>query len=125
MNKIILFYKYIAIEYPKQIMKWQREICQNLGLMGRILISHEGINGTLGGSVENLDEYIKIMSTHELFKNIDFKESAGEVESFPRLSVKVRDEAEVSATMSMLSFLRPVSLDSHPATTSNIAITEA
>src|SRR5436189_74799 len=58
MNKIILFYKYIAIEYPKQIMKWQREICQNLGLMGRILISHEGINGTLGGSVENLDENI-------------------------------------------------------------------
>src|SRR6266404_2590504 len=93
MNKIILFYKYIAIEYPKQIMKWQREICQNLGLTGRILISHEGINGTLGGSVENLDEYIKTMSTHELFGNIDFKESAGGVESFPRLSVKVRDEA--------------------------------
>jgi len=93
MNKIILFYKYIAIEYPKQVMKWQHEICQNLNLMGRILISHEGINGTLGGSMENLDEYKKIMSAHELFENIDFKESTGGPECFPRLSVKVRNEA--------------------------------
>ena len=93
MNKIILFYKYVAIEYPKEIMKWQREICQNLGLKGRILISHEGINGTLGGSTENLDEYMQTMSSHELFGNIDFKQSAGGPECFPRLSVKVRDEA--------------------------------
>jgi UPF0176 protein len=93
MNKIILFYKYISIEYPKQIMKWQHEICQNLGLKGRILISHEGINGTLGGLAENIDEYKNLMSTHELFGDIDFKESSGGAECFPRLSVKVRDEA--------------------------------
>ncbi len=93
MNKIILFYKYISIEYPKQIMKWQREICENLGLKGRILISHEGINGTLGGSSENLDEYIQNMLSHELFGGIDFKKSDGGPECFPRLSVKVRDEA--------------------------------
>jgi len=93
MNKIILFYKYIAIEYPKQIMKWQHEICQNLNIKGRILISHEGINGTLGGSIEALDEYKNIMSTHELFDAIDFKESDGDAECFPRLSVKVRNEA--------------------------------
>ena len=93
MNKIILFYKYINIEYPKQIMKWQREICQNLNILGRILISHEGINGTLGGSIESLEEYKKIMSAHELFNAIDFKESDGGPECFPRLSVKVRNEA--------------------------------
>lgn len=93
MNKIILFYKYIDIAYPKQIMKWQQELCKELQLKGRILISHEGINGTLGGSVENLDVYTKSMSDHELFGNIDFKESFGGPECFPRLSVKVRNEA--------------------------------
>jgi len=93
MNKIILFYKYVAIQYPKQIMKWQQEICKNLELVGRILISHEGINGTLGGSSENLDQYIHLMLTHELFSNIDFKKSDGGPECFPRLSVKVREEA--------------------------------
>jgi len=74
-------------------MKWQQQICQELQLVGRILISHEGINGTLGGLSDNLDQYIKIMLTHELFGEIDFKESAGGPECFPRLSVKVRNEA--------------------------------
>lgn len=93
MNKIILFYKYISIEYPKQVMKWQQEICKNLGFKGRILISHEGINGTLGGSIENIEQYKALMDSHELFSNIDFKESDGGPECFPRLSVKVRNEA--------------------------------
>lgn len=93
MNKIILFYKYIEILYPKQVMKWQQDICTELQLKGRVLISHEGINGTLGGSVENLDSYRKSMAEHELFGAIDFKESLGGAECFPRLSVKVRNEA--------------------------------
>ena len=93
MNKIILFYKYIAIQYPKQIMKWQREICENLQLVGRVLISHEGINGTLAGSQEHLNLYIDLMLNHELFGGIDFKVSDGGPECFPRLSIKVRDEA--------------------------------
>jgi UPF0176 protein len=93
MNKIILFYKYIDIAYPKQVMKWQQEICKELQLKGRVLISHEGINGTLGGATENLEQYKNFMSEHELFGEIDFKESTGGPESFPRLSVKVRNEA--------------------------------
>jgi len=93
MNKIILFYKYIDIAYPKQVMKWQQEICKELELKGRVLISHEGINGTLGGLIENLDRYKALMTEHELFGNIDFKESSGGPECFPRLAVKVRDEA--------------------------------
>src|SRR5438477_7025627 len=93
MNKIILYYKYIDIAYPKQVMKWQQEICKQLELKGRILISHEGINGTLGGSIENLDRYKDLMNEHELFGAIDFKESPGGSECFPRLAVKVRSEA--------------------------------
>lgn len=93
MNKIILFYKYISIEYPKQVMKWQQELCKSLELKGRILISHEGINGTLGGSIDHLNAYKNAMDAHELFSDIDFKESDGGPECFPRLSVKVRNEA--------------------------------
>jgi predicted sulfurtransferase len=74
-------------------MKWQRTICQELGLKGRIIISPEGINGTVGGSIENNNRYKQLMSEHPLFGNIDFKESDGGPECFPRLSIKVRDEA--------------------------------
>jgi len=92
MGKILLFYKYISIEYPKQIMKWQKKICQDLGLTGRILIGHEGINGTVGGSTKNTERYKEIMNEHELFGNIDFKESIGGAEYFPRMYITTRDE---------------------------------
>src|SRR5690606_11065965 len=93
MNKLLLYYKYVDIKYPKQVVKWQQTVCTELGLKGRILISHEGINGTLGGAAENTERYKKLMSEHELFGEIDFKESDGGPECFPRLSVKVRNEA--------------------------------
>lgn len=92
MGKVILFYKYITIRYPKQIQKWQEKLCQDLGLRGRVLIATEGINATLGGSEAMIDRYKALMNGHELFSEIDFKESAGGAECFVRLSIKVKDE---------------------------------
>lgn len=92
MEKILLYYKYVLIKYPKQIMKWMKIICEDLDLKGRIIIGNEGINGTVGGSDINTQRYKKIMSQHELFNDIDFKESPGNSDSFPKMSIKVRDE---------------------------------
>jgi predicted sulfurtransferase len=92
MGKVILFYKYITIRYPKQIQKWQEKLCRDLGLAGRVLIATEGINATLGGSDHMIERYKQLMNEHELFGGIDFKESAGGSECFVRLSTKVKDE---------------------------------
>lgn len=92
MGKVLLYYKYITIEYPKRIVKWQHKICQELKLTGRILIGREGINGTVGGQTEAIELYKKIVHHHPLFKDMVFKESAGSAESFPRLQIKERDE---------------------------------
>lgn len=92
MNTILLFYKYVQIEYPKSVMKQQRALCQELGLKGRIILAHEGINATLGGSKEAAEAYKSYMNASDLFKNIDFKESGGNNDEFPRLRVVVKDE---------------------------------
>lgn len=89
-TKILLFYKYFDIEDPKQVRDWQYTLCQDLGLRGRILIAHEGINGTLGGSAENIEQYKKVMQAHPFFTDIDFKENEGGIEYFPRLQVTVK-----------------------------------
>jgi predicted sulfurtransferase len=91
-GKILLFYKYVDIQYPVQIVKWQKKICEDLGLKGRILIATEGINGTVGGSAVNCDRYKEIMSKHPLFGSIDFKESEGDENQFPRMRIAVRNE---------------------------------
>ncbi|QQR53952.1 rhodanese-related sulfurtransferase [bacterium] len=92
MSKIILFYKYVDIQYPKRIAKWQQKICSDLQLKGRVIIAHEGINSTLGGTDQQIERYKRLMEQHELFGSIDFKESAGGADCFPRLSIKVKNE---------------------------------
>lgn len=92
MGKVIIFYKYIPIIYPKRILKWQQKICADLQLRGRILLAGEGINGTVGGSDAAVNCYVAIMQKHPLFKDIDFKESNGDADYFPRMEIKVKNE---------------------------------
>jgi len=89
---ILLFYKYISIQYPKQITNWLSEICTKLGLKGRILVATEGINGTVGGPKEAVEEFKTLFLAHPLFTDVDLKESAGTADHFPRLSIKVKNE---------------------------------
>lgn len=90
MEKILLYYKFQPVKDPDALKLWQRTLCEKLDLRGRILISAHGINGTVGGDVENLKVYAK--ETRQYFKKIEFKWSSGSRDSFPRLSVKVRPE---------------------------------
>ena len=92
MEKVILFYKFIEINSPIEIMNSQRLICSDLGLKGRVLLSNHGINGTLGGSKKSLDKYIELNNDDPVLKDIWYKWSDGDTEVFPKLSIKVRDE---------------------------------
>jgi predicted sulfurtransferase len=92
MAKIVLYYKYVDIKNPENIVSWQRDLCSALNLKGRVLVAHEGINGTVGGTTEAIEVYKKAMLEHELFNDIDFKESPGSADHFPRLKVQVKKE---------------------------------
>jgi UPF0176 protein len=92
MYTIILYYKYIKLDKPEEITSWQKGLCLKLGLKGRIIIAKEGINGTLEGTAENIEKYIKETKTLTEFSNINFKRSGSSGKSFPKLSVKHRKE---------------------------------
>lgn len=92
MQKILLYYKFTPLKDPEAIRLWQRAVCESLNLKGRILISEHGINGTVGGNVEDLKAYVKQTKQFAGFKDTAFKWSDGTRDHFPRLSIKVRDE---------------------------------
>ena len=92
MGKILLFYTYTNFEQPKQICKWQYTLCRKLNLKGRIIIAHEGINGTVGGSDEAIEQYKKELLEHPQLHNMDIKKSEGDADCFPRLQVVVKNE---------------------------------
>lgn len=92
MQKIILFYKFTPLKDPAAVMLWQKSLCASLNLRGRIILSPHGINGTVGGEMDDLKSYIKQTKQLDGLKETVFKWSDGSREDFPRLSVKVRDE---------------------------------
>lgn len=92
MQKILLYYKFAPLSDPEAVRLWQRALCERLNLKGRILISKHGINGTVGGHIDDLKAYAKETKSYPAFKGVAFKWSDGKRDDFPRLSIKVRDE---------------------------------
>lgn len=92
MHKVLLYYRFTPIADPEAVRLWQRALCEQLGLTGRILISPHGINGTVGGETDALRRYARVTREYSGFKGMDIKWSSGTGAEFPRLSVKVRDE---------------------------------
>jgi UPF0176 protein len=92
MQKILLYYQFTPITDPEAIRLWQKALCERLNLRGRILLSTHGINGTVGGDVDDLKAYVKETKSYAAFKKTVFKWSDGSREHFPKLSIKVRDE---------------------------------
>jgi UPF0176 protein len=97
--KILLFYRFTPLADPEAVRLWQRDLCELLGLRGRILISKDGINGTVGGELDAVKTYRRRTLQYAPFADMDLKWSEGTgldeqgmSRDFPRLSVKVRDE---------------------------------
>lgn len=93
---VLLFYKYADISGKvPEVAQWQRELCTRLKLEGRILLADEGINGSLSGPAEVVQQYCDALSTSQYFAKahaeepIDFKTSTTDEQVlFPGLSVK-------------------------------------
>ena len=92
LKKVILYYGFAPVGDPFALKLWQQTLCESLNLKGRILISPHGINGTLGGDIQDLKKYVKATRQFPGFKKIDFKWSTGTGDDFPRLQVKVKKE---------------------------------
>ena len=97
--KVLLFYAFTPLSDPEAVRLWQRELCEGLGLRGRILLSPHGINGTLGGELAAVKRYVRRTREYPGFRDLDVKwsegtglDEEGRSIDFPKLSVKVRDE---------------------------------
>jgi len=92
MQKILLYYIFTPLSDPDAVRMWQKTLCERLNLRGRILLSTHGLNGTVGGDLDDLKAYVRETKSYAPFKKTTFKWSEGGREDFPKLSVKVRDE---------------------------------
>lgn len=92
LHRIVLFYCFTPLSDPEAVRLWQRTLCGALGLRGRIIVSKDGINATVGGELDDVKRYLRATKEYPGFKDLDVKWSEGRADDFPRLSVKVRPE---------------------------------
>lgn len=91
-TKILLYYKYVSLPDVERVRLEQKLLCQRLDLKGRLLLSEEGINGTLAGSPENIDAYMEETMKIPEFADLEWKISWADEQVFPKLRVVIRDE---------------------------------
>lgn len=90
--EVILYYKFREIDDPGSFCIKHKQFCRKLGVKGRIYIGAEGINGTLAGTPEQVEQYKKHLAGIEGFEEIDFKANTCDYIPFAKLKCKTRDE---------------------------------
>ena len=90
--QVLLYYKYTTINDPETFATEHLDFCKDLELKGRILVSTEGINGTVSGTTEATNKYMEAMQADPRFKDITFKIDAAEGHAFKKMHVRPRKE---------------------------------
>ncbi len=89
---ILLYYCYSNIENEFEFKKCHINFCKSLNLKGRIIISKEGINGTIAGNHNDCFQYINSIKNDNRFVDIDFKIQKYHLIPFKSLKVKLKEE---------------------------------
>ncbi|MFV8814645.1 hypothetical protein ACNNLQ_05950, partial [Aerococcus urinaeequi] len=90
--QVLLYYKYVPIKDAEQFAKDELQFCKSLGLKGRILISDEGINGTVSGPKEATERYMEHMHAMEEFSDLWFKINEADDYAHKKMFVRYREE---------------------------------
>lgn len=90
--QVLLYYKFVPIHGYALFAQHHFHLCRLLGLRGRILISPEGINGTVSGTVEQTECYITTLTMDPRFSDMVFKTDGTDGHVFDKLFVRTKEE---------------------------------
>ena len=93
MYTIFGFYKFKKIKSLKKYqLLFQREISKN-NVRGTIILSSEGINGTISGKKDNINKITNILKRQFRFKDFDSKNlSKSRFQPFHKGKIKIKNE---------------------------------
>ena len=96
MNKVAAFYQFLPLAEPEAVRVEFSRQCQELGLFGTILVSPEGVNGTLAGAPAAIDGFVAALRgqtpCRPAFAQLEVKFSQAGVQHFDRLKIRVKPE---------------------------------
>ena len=90
--QILLFYCYAEIFDTEKFKTEHHLFCIKNNIKGRIIISSEGINGTVSGLKKDCDNYRKELISKKIFSDIDFKVESYHKNAFKKINVRIKNE---------------------------------
>jgi UPF0176 protein len=90
-RKTVSFYRYVIVPDPAQFRTELYRDFQQLGVLGRVYVAHEGINAQINIPEPKVNDFVGYLNQHVLLKNIPLKWAVeDDGKSFLKLVIKVR-----------------------------------
>ena len=89
---ILLYYKFQPIQDVEYFIRVHKRKCQELGIVGKVLVGKEGVNGSVAGNKEQMGEYREFVHSLEGFEDVWFKEEIGNDTPFNKMIIRKREE---------------------------------
>ncbi|MCB1856033.1 MAG: rhodanese-related sulfurtransferase [Pseudomonadales bacterium] len=89
---VAALYKFVSLEDFHQLREPLLDRCLAAGTRGTLLLAREGINGTIAGSREAIDEVLAYLRADPRLADLEHKESLDAAMPFYRMKVKLKRE---------------------------------
>ena len=89
---VAALYCFVKIPNTHNIRNHLLRVSQSLDVKGTLLVAHEGVNGTIAGSREAIDELMAHLHSLCDLQKMEYKESFAYTNPFLRMKVKLKKE---------------------------------
>jgi UPF0176 protein len=89
---ILLYYKFQPIKDVEYFIRVHKRKCEELAIVGKVLVGNEGVNGSVAGTYEQMEEYKEFFQGIEGFEDLWFKEELGNEAPFNKMIVREKKE---------------------------------
>jgi len=90
--QILLYYCYAKIENPEEYREQHHLFCVENNIRGRIIISDEGLNGTVSGLKKDCEKYMAYVHADTRFAKTEFKIDSHDKHAFTKIHVRYKPE---------------------------------
>jgi UPF0176 protein len=105
--RVLLYYCYTNLTDAEDFRNEHHQYCIEKNLLGRIIISCEGINGTICGLEADCQDYMAQLQGDSRFSHIEFKVEKTEKNVFKKLHVRFKPELVNSGLVDIMPSQHP------------------
>ena len=89
---VAAFYRFVPLPDYREMRSSLQQCCEDLGLLGTILLAAEGLNGTISGSSADVRRLFERLRQDERLEGLHYKESWASDQPFHRMKVRIKNE---------------------------------